>query len=186
MATTTPSMAVEELLGLPSDGSRRELHAGELITMAPAGLDHGGYSFEIALRIGQFVREHRLGRVVGTDVGFLLQEHPDTLFAPDVAFIRAERLPFIQKRSGYCIGPPDLAVEVVSPNDRIKAVHAKAEKYLEFGTVEVWVVNPRQRSIVIFAKGQDPVTLNEHDVMQDRSLLLGFHCLVSDLIGKEF
>lgn len=186
MSTITPLTSVEDLIRIPNDGVRRELYAGELVTMALAGLDDGAFSSEIAFRLNLHVKTHQLGRVVGTDVGFLLRQHPDTLVAPDVAFIRTERLTSIKKRNGYCIGPPDLAVEVISLSDRVSEVANKAKLYLDSGTIEVWIVNPRDRTISVYESGVETLKLTNNEILKERKLRAGFECLVSDLLGEPF
>lgn len=188
MSTTTPLMTVEELDQFPEDCQTRELWQGELVTMSPPGPDHSSITARIVGILFRYVDDHDLGRVFGNDCGYLLEENPDTLFGADVSFISRARLPQMRKHRGYFLGPPELAIEVVSPGDRIKKVHQKAENYIQFGAIEAWVVNPRDRSLTIYSSGdgtlkQDPLRLENQDQVSGRKILPGFVCSVSDLIG---
>ncbi len=102
-----------------------ELVGGELMMMSPAGFNHGGIAGNIGLALAAFVKPRRLGVVATAEPGFQIAHDPDTVRAPDVAFVRAERIPPGGVK-GYFQGPPDIAVEVVSPNDRASDVMAKA------------------------------------------------------------
>src|SRR5213594_2267735 len=85
-------MTSEELYGLPEDGNRYELEAGSLLSEPPASFEHGDVVFRIGFLMMRHVRSHDLGRVVGSDVGFVLRRSPDTVRCPDVAFVRKDRL----------------------------------------------------------------------------------------------
>jgi Uma2 family endonuclease len=113
MATAT-TMTAEQLLEMPDDGYRYELIDGELRQMSPTGTRHAEISAVIARILGNHVTAHRLGKVLTSDPGFILRRGPDTVRAPDVAFIARERVAGGSPRS-YFPGPPDLAVEVISP-----------------------------------------------------------------------
>jgi Uma2 family endonuclease len=139
METATKLMTAEDLLALPDDGMLHEVVNGELSTMAPAGLRHGIVSGLIHAHLCVFVKQGRLGVVPSSDTGYILRRNPATVRAPDVSFIRAERA---TDERGYFHGAPDLAVEVISPNDRFSEVHAKVRDYLAAGTPVVIVVDP--------------------------------------------
>src|SRR5215210_9215561 len=114
MSTTTQLTTAEELLAMPDDGFRYELVGGELRRMAPAGHHHGRLTVNVTIPLGQHVREHGLGSVYAAETGFLLARDPDMVRAPDVAFVRRERLTAPRDTTSYFPGAPDLAVEVVS------------------------------------------------------------------------
>ena len=113
---TKENMTADELLRLPSDGYRYELVQGVLKKMAPAGEQHGELAMALGWRLAQFVSERGLGKVYAAETGFKLCSDPDTVRAPDAAFVSRARMGAPPAR-GYRGGPPDLAVEVVSPND---------------------------------------------------------------------
>lgn len=116
MATTT-SMIADDLMSMLKDGWRYELMEGVLHRMALGGMEHSGVGANLLLPQGTFVRERGRGRVYGPDAGCFFQRHPDTVRAPDVTFVRAERLPAADALRGYSPVVPDLAVEIKSPND---------------------------------------------------------------------
>jgi len=116
MSATRELMTAQQLIETPGLG-RCELIRGELVMMTPAGYEHGLIAGRIHLRLAPFVEQHGLGEVTAAEVGFQISQNPDTVRAPDVAFVCRERTPRTRLR-GYFQGPPDLAVEVVSPDDR--------------------------------------------------------------------
>src|SRR5262245_36616574 len=111
------NFTADELLRLPDDGFRYELIHGELRRMSPAGSKHGVVAMNIALSLGSHVRTHALGRVFAAETGFLLSQDPDHVRAPDSAFVRKERADEVGDTEKFWPGPPDLAVEVISPSD---------------------------------------------------------------------
>ena len=133
-------LTADELLRLPDDGFRHELVRGELRKMSPAGYDHGEIAMTIGAHLKMFVRAHRLGKVFAAETGFLLARNPDTVLAPDAAFVRAERV--LPRGRGFFPGPPDLAVEVISPSDTYSGVVEKTREWLRGGTRAVIVVDP--------------------------------------------
>ena len=106
-------------------GKRAELVGGGLVVMAPAGGRHGEVAHTLALFIGNHVRKRNLGRVFAAETGFVLRRDPDTVRAPDVAFVAAERLQAEETPAGFLESAPDLAIEVVSPGDAATAVRDK-------------------------------------------------------------
>jgi Uma2 family endonuclease len=168
----TKLMTAEELIALPKDGFRYELRAGELHKRMPAGEEHGLTSMAFGWRLAQFVGEHDLGRVYAAETGFKLAVNPDTVLAPDVAFVRKGKLTQVQK--GFSNVVPDLAVEVVSPSDVYTEVEDKVKEWLEFGVTVVVVVNPRQRTVKVHRSLKDVVVLTEQDVLKLEDILPGW------------
>ena len=132
-ATLTKPMTADELLAMPDDGYRYELVQGELIQMSPAGDEHGQVTIELAVSLHLYVKQHRLGRVCAAETGFKLESDPDTVRAPNIAFVRRERVEATGTLSGFRSGAPELVVEVLSPSDRIGKVEAKVKQWLETG-----------------------------------------------------
>src|SRR5215212_7153667 len=115
MSVETKQMTADELLAMPDDGSHRyELMRGDLIAMSPAGTRHSDIALRIGSHLMRFVRDRKLGAAFGADCGYVLARDPDTVRSPDASFVRAERMIATDK---FFPGAPDLAVEVVSPND---------------------------------------------------------------------
>ncbi|HEX5054251.1 MAG TPA: Uma2 family endonuclease [Planctomycetota bacterium] len=144
----------EELLSLREPGFRHELVRGELRRMSCAGYWHGAVAGRLAALIGTHVLRQRLGMTFGTDTGFLLERNPDTVRAPDLAFVERERVP-AQPGPGYFPGPPDFAVEVISPSDELADVHEEAVFWLEHGTRLVWVVDPKANRVTAYRSKND-------------------------------
>lgn len=152
-------MSAEELLRLNMPEARRELVRGELIVREPAGFRHGDVAARLLIAVGTFVESRSLGRVLTAETGFRLRTNPDTVRAPDVAFVRRDRLPEPPPR-GYAAIAPDLVIEVLSPDDRPGEVLSKVGDWLEAGTTLVWVVDPDGRTARVYRAdgGQDLLT----------------------------
>jgi Uma2 family endonuclease len=165
-------MTADELEQMPDDDSVLiELDEGELITMPPAGWDHGHHGIEIALILGNYVKAHKLGRVCGADTGFRLRN--DTVRAPDVAFVRRERVPDVQG-AGFANGAPDLAVEIFSPSDSVPQLMRKVKQYLAAGCHTVWIVYPERREVHVFEGSGVDRLLHIGDTIEAPELLPGF------------
>jgi Uma2 family endonuclease len=181
MAVEQKLMTAEELLCLPNDGMRHELIQGELLTMSPAGFEHGRVTNRAGRSLGNHVEAHGLGAVVDGDVGFKLSSDPDTVRAPDVAFVSAEKLREVGRPRGYWPGAPDVALEVISPNDLYTEVDEKVAEWLEHGTRIVFVVNPRQRTVKLHRRGQPVRVLSGDDVLDGEDVIPGWSMRVGDL-----
>lgn len=179
--TTGKLLTAEEFARLPSppDGSRQELVRGVVETMPPPGGLHGVCCLRIALRIGTFVEGHKLGTAACNDTGFVTDRDPDSVRGPDVSFWRKDRLPEIP--STYIEVAPDLAVEVVSPNDHFTKINRKLHEYFERGVRLVWVVDPEDRSVTVYRTRADYAILGEADTLDGADVLPGFTCRVADL-----
>lgn len=144
MSTTLPLMTAVELEEMPDNGFRYDLLRGELLQMSPAGREHGRIANEFARVLSNFVVENNLGEVYASETGFVLETDPDTVLAPDVSFVRRERISEIKMVKGFIPLAPDLAVEVISPSDRPKKVEEKITTWLDAGTGVVVVLDPRK------------------------------------------
>ena len=138
-------MTADELFRLPDDGYRYELVRGELRKMSPAGGDHCAIAARIVVSLGSHVYAKKLGQIYTADPGFYIEHAPDTVRAPDVAYVRSER---VVKTSRFIEGAPDLAIEVISPGNTRKEMDRKLQEYFAAGTTLVWYIDPRTRSAV--------------------------------------
>jgi len=182
LETRVEAVTAEALLAMPDDGLRRELVAGEVVTMAPAGWEHGRVAHSLQLLVGNWVRTHALGAVVTAETGFVLRRDPDTVRAPDLAFIATDRLPE-PGFGGFPEVVPDLVAEVASPSDRVADVMAKVGDWLQAGVRLVWVLWPEERRISVFRSGSDIALLCEGDTLTCEELMPGFAADVSDVFG---
>jgi Uma2 family endonuclease len=159
-----------------------ELIAGELVIMSPAGFDHGGIAGNMAMALGVFIRPRRLGMVAVAEPGFQIARDPDTVRAPDVAFVRADRIPPGGVK-GFFVGPPDIAVEVLSPSDRASEVTAKAQDWLQAGCPLLWVVDPETRTISVYRSRNEITVLTETDTLTGGEVLPGFAVPVKEIFA---
>ena len=171
----------DELLHLPDDGYRYELMKGEVIRMAPSGSEHGATAVNITLPFAQHVKENALGIVFGAETGFKIASDPDTVRAPDMAFIHRDRIPESGIPKGYWPGAPDLAVEVISPGDTYTEVEDKVNQWLDAGTRMVIVANPRNKTLKVHRSRTDVIVLTESDELDCGDVVPGFTCKVSGL-----
>lgn len=182
-ATITKPMTADELLAMPDDDWRYELVKGELIRMAPAGSEHGEVAMDLAGPLHQHVKAHNLGKVYAAETGFKLESNPDTVRAPDIAFIRRERVEQIGRPKGFWPGAPDLAVEVVSPGDTVNEVEEKVGEWLAAGAGVVWVVSPKLRTITVYRSLNDIAVLTEKDTLHGGDVVPGFQIRVREIFG---
>jgi Uma2 family endonuclease len=170
-----------QLLRAPDLG-RCELVRGKLIMMTPAGFRHGRVAASLTAALTHFVAEHRLGVVTSAETGFHIEREPDTVRAPDVAYLGADRVP-AEEPVGFFPGAPDLAVEVLSPDDRASEVNAKVQKWLEAGCRAVWVVDPQSRTVTVYCSPKDIEVLRPSDVLTGGSVLPGFTLPVDQIFS---
>ena len=162
-----------ELLAMPGgDGKRYELIRGELIEKMPTGDPHALVMAVITTVLSMFVGPRNYGAVRCGDPGYLLEIGPDTVRAPDVAWIAPGRVP--PGTPGFLNLAPDLSVEIKSPRNSNPEMRRKAEMWLSFGTRQVWVADPAHTTITRYAPGAAPVVLGEDDTIDGGDLLPGF------------
>ena len=182
MATSARLMTADELLHMPSDGKRHELIEGELIKLTPPpGFQHGLTAAKALVALHEFVRPRRLGAVVAAETGFLISSDPDTVRAPDAAFVAADRLPEGGLPPGYLRLAPDIVVEVVSPSDSASYIQQKVCAWLAAGCRLVWVVYPESRSVTVYRSMEGAKILGPNDILDGAPVLEGFGIPVSEL-----
>lgn len=183
MTTRTRPMTAEELLRMPDDGFRYELVKGELRKMPPAGNEHGYRASELSSELRNYVKANGLGRVYAAETGFMIHSDPDTVRAPDAAFVSRERLEQVGPVEGYWPGAPDLAAEVVSPNDRHTEVVEKALEWLDAGCSMVLVVDPKQHTVTVYRSREDIRILAEGDTLDAAGVIPGFSLPVTEIFA---
>jgi Uma2 family endonuclease len=180
MSGSADLVTAEELERFPEDDCRYELVKGRVVRMSPVGWQHGKVVARLLLVIGKYLEQHGLGAAV-TEVGFVLASNPDTVRAPDLAFVRQERLPVVDPR-GFWRGAPDLAVEVLSPDDRAFEVEEKVAEYLQHGVTVVLVVDPDRESVSVHRRLAPPMAVHGADaVLEIDDVLPGFSVTLASI-----
>ena len=154
--------------------------------MPQPGEQHADIAASIYDALTPFVRAHRLGKV-RFDVGYLIRQNPDRVVSPDVSWIRDERLPADRDRRRFIPGPPDLAVEVTSPNDIDRDTEAKVVEYLRAGAGRVWLVRPNVGSVTVYRGDGSATVLRAHaDILTSADAgfdIDGFALTLRDVFG---
>jgi Uma2 family endonuclease len=164
VATRTLTTSAEELWDLPHDGMRRELVEGRLLVMSPAGFEHGRVAATANRLLSVHVHATGTGVTLAAETGFLLASDPDTVRAPDVAFVARARVEAAGRTVRFWPGAPDFALEVVSPGDTLQEVLAKAQSWLAAGTKAVLVLDPAERAATVYRAGRDPQTSTDGEL----------------------
>jgi Uma2 family endonuclease len=142
---------------------------------------HGLVCANIAAILWNYGRASGYGFPVSNDSAVVTERAPDTVRGADVSFYSHARWPRAQVGDKLPPVPPDVAVEVVSPGNRVGMIMKKVAEYLQVGVSLVWVVYPKQRQVVVYrANDEAPITLNEEDTLENLPELPGFRCSVSD------
>lgn len=196
-ATTVPTegptdlMTADQLLLYDARGMRTELVRGVLVVREPAGYHHGTIAARILVCLATFLERDQLmraalyplGEVLAAETGFTLQRQPDTVRAPDVAFVAWERIPF--SNAGFAELAPDLAVEVLSPGDRPGDVLAKVADWLTAGTALVWVIDPDRRLARVYRADGSETIVSEGAILEGDSTLPGFSMPLAQLFASS-
>lgn len=180
MSAPTKLVTADELLHMPDDGYKYELVEGRLLRMPSPGFRHGVIAARLAGALLQVVEARRLG-AVAVETGYTLARDPDTVRGPDVSFVCQERVERAGKPAGYWSGPPDLAVEVLSPDDRPSRVAKKIQEYLRVGVRMIWVIHPDDRTLTVYRSDVAPVTLATDQDVDGGDVVPGFRYTVSRL-----
>ncbi|HYW30519.1 MAG TPA: Uma2 family endonuclease [Gemmatimonas sp.] len=178
---TRSDVTAEELFGYEIPGKRVELVRGQLVVREPASFHHGELSLRIGVALANHLERERQregwprmrGRLATADPGFTLARRPDTVRAPDVAYVSRERFSGPMP-DGYPELAPDLAVEVRSPGDRAGELLAKVGDWLSAGTQLVWVVEPARGTVTVYRADGSVRVCSSGDVLEGEALLPGF------------
>jgi Uma2 family endonuclease len=157
-----------------------ELIEGRLVPMSPTGGEHGGIEFSIGGELRSFVRRNKLGYIAGGEVGLYIRRKPDTVRGADVAFFTNQQLPNGLPR-GYISATPELIVEIVSPHDSWTDLRAKLRDYFSIGTARVWIVDPDDKTVLIYSALDSYITLTEADTLMGEGALAGFELALAEL-----
>jgi Uma2 family endonuclease len=184
MSIQTRLLTADEFFEWPDEpGCRQELIRGEVVTMSLAGGRHGKVASKILRLVGNHVEAAQLGDTYAAETGFIVERDPDTVRGADFAFVGNERLARITNPVKYIPFGPDLAVEVLSPNDRDDEVEEKVRIWLAAGSLLVWIVDPESRTVVVHRPGAEPQTLQEDQEIDAGAVIPGFRCRVADFFA---
>jgi Uma2 family endonuclease len=183
MSTATSATTADELFRMPNNAYRLELVEGEVRQMSPGGGAHGYVGIEIASRLADCVRRNDFGCVMGAETGYLIERDPDTVLAPDVSFIRKERLAVTGIPEKFYPEAPALVVEVVSPSDSAEEVDEKMRRWFAAGVELGWVAYPRGRTVTVYRALDDIRVLTADDTLEGGDVVPGFECRVGDLFA---
>ena len=159
-----------------------ELVEGEIIEMPKAGGLHGQITMLLSVKIGNHVIENGLGIVTAAETGFILERNPDgrdTVRALDIAFLSRANAPAVLPDHLVDVAP-DLAVEVISPSNKVADMHRKIRQLLAAGTALVWIVHPETRTVEVHTRS-GATTLEEDDTLSGGDVLPGFEIPVRDI-----
>lgn len=167
---------------MPKDSLRRELVRGEVRVMCLPGAEHA----RLALRIGRLLDVHASQTGCGVafgELGCLLSRDPDTVRGPDAAFISRERYETVGRTKKYWPGSPDLAVEVISPNDTFHEVQEKTLEWIAAGAVAVLVLDPDERTATVYRAGGEAHVYGEGEALDLGDAVPGFSLSVAELFA---
>jgi len=173
----------EDLLEM-GDVGPCELVEGRVVSMAPTGGEHGRVEIRIASVLDHFVRDRRLGHVLGGEVGIYTRRRPDTVRGADVCFISHERYAALHRPTGFLDVAPDLVVEVLSPDDRVSDPIQKLREYFAIGVRLVWVADPGARAVFAYRSLTDVREFRETDRLPGDDVLPGFEVPVAQLFEQ--
>jgi len=170
---------------LPSGPVKYELDDGRLVTLtAPPGEIHGSNQGTIIYLLKLHGQRKGHGKALG-EVGIILRRNPDTVRAPDAAFVLKRSLPVRTSPEGYLETIPELVVEVRSKNDSMVELRAKADEYLDAGVQIVWLVDPASTTVTVCRAKQSPRKLGIGDILKAERIIPGFHVPVAELFGEQ-
>ena len=182
------SMTAEQLYANPVAHARTELVRGQMLVHEPASWTHGDVAARVLVSISEHLTAERRtngwpsprGRVLAAETGFILERNPDTVRAPDVAYVRLDRCP-TQPPAAFPELAPDLVVEVLSPPDRAAAVHEKVADWLAAGSLLVWVVDSARRVARVYRADGSESHVAASDALHGEDVLPGLHLALTDL-----
>ena len=183
--TNATRLTARQLASLPSDRYHGELVRGVFMVREPTYTRHGEVTANIIFLLRDYIRTHKIGRIYGSDVGFILARNPDTVRAPDVAFVRTERLSANAYQGTFFPGAPDLAVEVLSPSERLGDIREKVADYRNGGTRLMWVVAPALGAVRAYRHDGTTTTFVRSEWIDGEDVLPGFRCAVAQFFDVE-
>jgi Uma2 family endonuclease len=177
---TTALRTAEDLARMPDDQLLHNLVEGAIVEMSRPKPRHGRVAARLIRLLGNHTESQRLGDII-TEAGFVLAHNPDTVRGPDVAFVASQRGIGDSDLDEYIEGAPDLAVEIVSPNDNAVDLRELIDLYFAAGARLVWVVYPMFKTVEVYRADDTGIVLRAKDMLDGENVLPGFSAPVSDL-----
>ena len=171
-------LTIKEFADIPRDGRLRELVQGKVVEMNPPKPKHGFICLEIGALLREFVKPRKLGRVFSNDSGVITERDPDSMRGPDVGYYSYGSVPAGEVSDDYFEVVPELAIEVVSPDDVWPRILEKVAELLDAGVKVVCVADPRNKSVQVHRSNRPVESLNENDDLAFPDVLPGFSCKV--------
>jgi Uma2 family endonuclease len=178
---TTKLYTIEDIEAIDDDVNLYELIEGELHRMPPTSENHMYYGGDLFAELGHYVRLHKLGRMALPDGGFVITRNPDTVLAPDGAFIRADRVPNPLRATGFSEVLPDLVIEITSPSDRRPAIERKIAIWLGAGVSVVWQVDPVRQTVTVYQAEREPIVVPPDGILDGGDIVPGFRLKLSEI-----
>lgn len=183
LATQTVVWTDTAFMALPKDGHDYELVNGELVDMGNSGMEHGYVACLLVARLTTVVRQSRLGAVCDSSTAFTLKNGNKQ--SPDVSFVAKDRLKGLKRPPrGFFQGSPDLAVEILSPNNTVEEIHSKIVEYFEHGTRLVWVIHPDEKYVLLYHSPEPDRLLLPQDALDGEGVIPGFSMAVAELFEE--
>ena len=182
MEGTTVTWTDEELMALPRDGCKRELIDGAII-MRPAGFDHERIGAKLLAALATHAEKEKLGVVCGSSLGCRMAN--GDVLSPDVSFVASSRVPVAGRASKrFFPGAPDLVAEILSPFDTLAKTQRKLQDYFANGTRLAWVLNPQEKSVLVYRTTAAAKLLRTADTLDGEDIVPGFQLGLTDLFAE--
>ncbi|MBL8821272.1 MAG: Uma2 family endonuclease [Planctomycetia bacterium] len=161
-----------------------ELDKGKVVETVMPWILHGVVCANMARHLGNFVEEHRLGRIATNDSWVITRRNPDSVRGPDVAWYSYQSLPAGKVADGLLEAVPELAIEIRSPSNSWQELLAKSSEYLQAGVKVVMILDPEKSAATLFRDAELPQTLHNGDSITIPDLLPGFSIPLSKVFGQ--
>lgn len=178
--TTATATAMAEIVLDPE--LEYEIVNGQPEVKEMAGAKHGGTIMRLGAKLVNYTEESDQGSVYSPDTTFVIGQNERL---PDLAFVSSARIPEDGEPEGIWRIAPDLAIEVISPNDVLEKVTAKIEDYFAAGVRQVWLVSLRSHTVSIYDSPTKVTILTEHEDLASEAILPGFRCRIADIFEKK-
>jgi Uma2 family endonuclease len=184
MSTAARLITADDLFRMSEEETRWcELIDGEIVRMSPPGALHGVVAAHLTRILGSYVHDRRLGVLAASETGFIVSRNPDTVLAPDGAFISGSRLEVTGLPRTYYPEAPSLVFEVVSPRDTVSEAGEKMRRWIRAGVELAWLIDPVGRTVTIYRSSDDIRVLTHRDKLTGEDVVPGFECDIADLFA---